>query len=292
MLAACLAPCSVCGSESLLNNDENNAPSDLFGQFNKKDNDGMQEDKKGRFPPWLEDSEISLCFGCETKFSKTFRKHHCRRCRSIFCSACSSRKSHIVSLKTSKPVRVCDRCHEVLLEENIYLQYAFPLLQRGETFKLKQSGSFNIFRGSAKFVCLRLMSDELTLIYDDESSNEPVTIHPKIISHIVPSGFTSFDIVTESKTCKTHTFEAENASICKEWLSHLQHFVTNVRQQPLKEEVETERQVMKMKCAEMQSNRRGEEGSEEEESCLVLSPEEKRQKRNLQRQQLKDKYNL
>jgi hypothetical protein len=279
MLASCLAPC---GQEDLLNNNELDAPSDLFAS-----DDGMQEDDTGRFPSWLQDSDASLCFGCANKFSKTFRKHHCRRCRSIFCKSCSGQKSHIVALKTSKPVRVCGRCHSALQEENAYLQHEFSLLQRGETFKCKQAGAFGIFRGSAKFVCLRLMSDEHTLIYDDDSSNEPIQINPNSITNITPSGFTSFGVVTESKT---HTFEAETASLCKNWIAYLNNFMTKFHSQPLKEEVEMERQAMNIKCAELRQNNESRGGTEEEP--VALRPEERRQNRKQQRQQLKDKYNL
>lgn len=281
MLAACLAPCG----NLLENNDENTAPSDLFPGRNSDDD--MLEDDTGRYPAWLRDGDTSLCFGCDSKFSKTFRKHHCRRCRSIFCKDCSSHKSHIVTLKTSKPVRVCNRCHSALLEENQYFQEAFPILQRGETFKLKQTGSFSIFRGAAKFVCLRLMSDELTLMYDDDSSTEPVTILPQVITQITPSGFTSFDIVTDNKT---HTFEAENASCCKIWITYLNNFLAICRKQPLKEEVHKERQAMVLKCAKQMHGNQG--GGVDDTEPLVLSPEERRQQRKIQRQQLKDKYNL
>lgn len=277
-----LSACRGCGQDD--QPDKNDAPTDLFARQNSRD-DGMQDDDAGRFPIWLKDDEVKLCFGCDIKFSKTVRKHHCRRCRSIFCKNCSSHKSHIVALKTNKQVRVCLRCHQALLEENDYLTHEFPMLQRGETFKLKQTGSFSIFRGAAKFVCLRLMSDEHTLIYDDDSSNEPTQINPKSITNITPSGFTSFDIVTESKT---HSFESEDAPTCKNWIKYLNNFMALYHSLPLKEEVERERQAMVLKVEKMGESARD---GEEVDTALV-SPQDKRASRREQRQQLKDKYNL
>lgn len=283
-----LASCRGCGLDDLVSEDSNNAPTDLFSRQNSQDGLGnMQDDETGRFPGWLEDTEAKLCFGCNKKFTKTLRKHHCRRCRSIFCKSCSSYKSQIVALKTSKHVRVCERCHGALLEENYYLSEEFPVLQRGETFKLKQTGSFSIFRGGAKFVCLRLMSDEHTLLYDDDSSNEPVQILAKSITNITPSGFTSFDISTDSKT---HSFEAENAKICKNWITYLNNFMAAYHSTPLEEEVELERKAMKLKIEEMDTSH-GSEGASEDD-CAPLTPEERRQSRKIKRQQLKDKYNL
>mmetsp|Transcript_36758 Transcript_36758/g.68382 ORF Transcript_36758/g.68382 Transcript_36758/m.68382 type:complete len:278 (+) Transcript_36758:87-920(+) len=276
-----LASCRGCGLDDLLA-DKDDAPSDLFSGQNSDDD--MQDDHLGRFPAWLHDDQAKLCFGCDHKFSKTFRKHHCRRCRSIFCNNCSANKSHIVALKTIKPVRVCQRCHQALITENYYLTQEFPVLQRGENFKLKPTGSFSIFRGSPKFVCLRLMSDEITLIYDDDTSSEPIQIHPKTITNITPSGFTILDIATETKT---HSFEAENATICKNWILYLNDFMRVYHNPSLKEEVEQERHLMRVKINEMdESSDANGEGAE------VLSPEEKRQSRKLKRQQIKDKYNL
>ena len=279
MLTTCLSPC---GEDSLLKRDgSNNEPVDL-GTGQGSDDD-LQEDDGGKFPVWLKDSEAKLCFGCDMKFTKTIRKHHCRRCRSIYCKSCSSNMSHIYALKTTKPVRVCDRCLNALVKENSYLQTDFPVLQRGEMFKVKQSGSFSIFRGS-KIVCLRLLSDACTIIYDDESSNEPTQINPKRVANVVPSGFTTFDIITDNKT---HSFEAENSTLCKDWVSHLNHFLEMFHKQPLKDEVEMERQLMKVKCAELKSK-----ASLEDDDAPTLSLEEKRKNRMKERQILKDKYNL
>ncbi|CAH8619832.1 unnamed protein product [Heterobilharzia americana] len=62
---------------------------------------------------WASDSESPSCFLCQSAFSVSRRRHHCRNCGLIFCHECSSRKMTLPS--SAKPVRVCDTCHALLL---------------------------------------------------------------------------------------------------------------------------------------------------------------------------------
>lgn len=54
------------------------------------------------------------CTNCSKKFSITKRRHTCRYCKALFCQLCSSNTIPLPS--TTKPVRVCDNCHMVLLQ--------------------------------------------------------------------------------------------------------------------------------------------------------------------------------
>ncbi|KAF2265516.1 FYVE-domain-containing protein [Lojkania enalia] len=40
-------------------------------------------------PPWQPDSEVSHCPVCGSQFTFFYRKHHCRKCGRVVCSACS-----------------------------------------------------------------------------------------------------------------------------------------------------------------------------------------------------------
>ncbi|TYZ64387.1 hypothetical protein PybrP1_012350 [[Pythium] brassicae (nom. inval.)] len=45
-----------------------------------------------RLSSWVQDDAVNACFKCHTLFTLLVRKHHCRACGRIFCSACSSQR--------------------------------------------------------------------------------------------------------------------------------------------------------------------------------------------------------
>merc|ERR1712196_128711 len=52
-------------------------------------------------PTWIKDNHPYLgkqCFSCKINFSVIRRRHHCRRCRNIFCSSCCNKKKPIFLL--------------------------------------------------------------------------------------------------------------------------------------------------------------------------------------------------
>lgn len=57
---------------------------------------------------WKDDTDVVQCNGCQSSFSLTNRKHHCRNCGNIFCNDCSSKQANMSGYK--KPQRVCDGC--------------------------------------------------------------------------------------------------------------------------------------------------------------------------------------
>ncbi|KAI6182263.1 hypothetical protein M3Y97_00361200 [Aphelenchoides bicaudatus] len=63
-----------------------------------------------REPKW---SEGEFCTECESKFTLTMRKHHCRHCGRLICQKCSE-QTPIIKYNLTKPVRVCLICYEVL----------------------------------------------------------------------------------------------------------------------------------------------------------------------------------
>uniref|UniRef100_A0A1I8NT83 FYVE-type domain-containing protein n=2 Tax=Stomoxys calcitrans TaxID=35570 RepID=A0A1I8NT83_STOCA len=69
--------------------------------------------------PW---SESDLCQECNTKFTLTMRKHHCRHCGRVVCSKCSNNDVPILKFGINKPVRVCGVCFDVLQGVNGNLQ--------------------------------------------------------------------------------------------------------------------------------------------------------------------------
>ncbi|CAD5209633.1 unnamed protein product [Bursaphelenchus xylophilus] len=64
-----------------------------------------------REPKW---SEGDSCSDCESKFTLTMRKHHCRHCGRLVCGKCSELQMPILKYNLSKNVRVCQVCYAVL----------------------------------------------------------------------------------------------------------------------------------------------------------------------------------
>ncbi|MES1915576.1 MAG: hypothetical protein MHM6MM_007501, partial [Cercozoa sp. M6MM] len=61
---------------------------------------------------WERDEAAPECPFCAKKFTMVERRHHCRKCGQVCCSACSRRKAPAPSLGFPEPVRVCDICYE------------------------------------------------------------------------------------------------------------------------------------------------------------------------------------
>jgi len=61
---------------------------------------------------WKDDTDVVSCSGCQSGFSLTNRKHHCRNCGNIFCNECSNKQANMAGYK--KPQRVCEGCYTEL----------------------------------------------------------------------------------------------------------------------------------------------------------------------------------
>ncbi|XP_014898779.1 zinc finger FYVE domain-containing protein 26 [Poecilia latipinna] len=60
---------------------------------------------------WVPDTEHDLCMVCRReRFTMFNRRHHCRRCGRLVCSACSERKM-LLDGCPGEEVRVCDQCY-------------------------------------------------------------------------------------------------------------------------------------------------------------------------------------
>ncbi|MDP2439852.1 MAG: FYVE zinc finger domain-containing protein, partial [archaeon] len=74
-------------------------------------------------PIWVPDSFSPVCLVCLTKFTFSRRRHHCRRCGTLICRACSSFKDFPAERKlpssssSSSPsflkVRLCINCTQL-----------------------------------------------------------------------------------------------------------------------------------------------------------------------------------
>ena len=64
--------------------------------------------------PWLPDAMSDHCQVCNSIFSGSNRRHHCRHCGRIVCAPCSKAQMPIPKFGVTKPTRVCGECAPVL----------------------------------------------------------------------------------------------------------------------------------------------------------------------------------
>nr|CAG4650551.1 EOG090X0FI9 [Sida crystallina] len=63
---------------------------------------------------WVPDTEANICMHCnKSQFNVINRRHHCRKCGAVVCGPCSS-KRYLLPVQSSKPLRVCLTCYDVL----------------------------------------------------------------------------------------------------------------------------------------------------------------------------------
>jgi len=69
---------------------------------------------KGFVDHWVKDDTADSCQDCRVRFTIYERRHHCRNCGRLFCSACSRYQAEIPKLQIHQQVRVCRQCYNTL----------------------------------------------------------------------------------------------------------------------------------------------------------------------------------
>ncbi|XP_055525841.1 zinc finger FYVE domain-containing protein 9 [Wyeomyia smithii] len=91
----------------------------------------------GRVPPfWVPDNATNFCMQCNQKFSLIKRRHHCRACGQLLCSACCCLKAKLDYLGDIE-ARICISCDVILSQQ----QQALEEAQYGSQFVIAASGS-------------------------------------------------------------------------------------------------------------------------------------------------------
>ena len=105
------------------------------------------EDSEARVPAamdagqWTSDDEVRACTQCRKGFGFYRRKHHCRRCGSVFCWECSSKRLTLRDTNgDTHASRVCDACslapkfelvHETFDgEDPLGIDFVWPMVER------------------------------------------------------------------------------------------------------------------------------------------------------------------
>jgi len=68
-------------------------------------------------PVWIPDQRVTMCQVCGSEFSLVVRRHHCRGCGAVVCTACSRNKAPL-KYKCWEPHRVCDACFDSLEKQH------------------------------------------------------------------------------------------------------------------------------------------------------------------------------
>jgi hypothetical protein len=125
------------------------------------------------------------CPHCDTLFTLSKRRHHCRLCGDIFCDACSS---HRVSLplpgpEFEKPVRICDFCNVDVEQGNFFSmrRYLTPLtlFDPENADDDEENGVATPSNVNAALAALTLDLDQM--VHNAEGFEEKVTIPPKVL---------------------------------------------------------------------------------------------------------------
>ncbi|KAM4690950.1 zinc finger FYVE domain-containing protein 26 [Rhinophrynus dorsalis] len=78
---------------------------------NKSSPEFVPPDKPPAKTQWIPDETEITCMVCKSeRFTMFNRRHHCRRCGRLVCSACSMKKMVVEGCREN-PARVCDQCH-------------------------------------------------------------------------------------------------------------------------------------------------------------------------------------
>ena len=240
-------------------------------------NSWLEDDRIGptgeNYPTWIKDEDSRYCYNCEIKFHRlTERRHHCRRCRNVFCTGCSAHNAPILAYDIMEEVRVCDACKTDLQTENFYLSIQKPLLVRGENFK-----RYRMMGMASYIVKLRLLNDD-NLVYDGDNKPEPEEIRLAAITKISMTNLTTFELITSSKS---YSFEADSIGTLKTWTEALNLAVRMAKEPPIRVRVEEDRR----KKFEMKKK-----GKVEREQAKIAK--ETKEKRTEALQNLKGKYGI
>lgn len=69
---------------------------------------------------WERDEDWAACSGCNGRFTKSNRRHHCRRCGGVVCGSCSKNNKMLPGFGSSQ--RVCDKCCKEMKRLSSFLE--------------------------------------------------------------------------------------------------------------------------------------------------------------------------
>lgn len=73
-------------------------------------------------PLWIPDEDAPICMNCSQRFTVLRRRHHCRACGRVLCSACCSNRARLEYMEC-KEARVCLPCLQILQKVEAYKKW-------------------------------------------------------------------------------------------------------------------------------------------------------------------------
>jgi hypothetical protein len=221
-----------------------------------------------------------------TSSAGRLKRHHCRRCRNVFCDKCAHQREIILLLLEDDPAaveyaretkggvremksqRVCQKCYEDLKLENKYLS-GRDFLQEGQGFK-----KIEMMGMSSKLVTLKVTPGFKGLSlkagfeipkkhgrhqdHEEHDLEAGRLIHLNQIENVELKGLTNFDIVWRDSngggSVRTWGFEGDTHQTASTWVWYLAEACRRSRTPSLKNAVELERRQREEK------DRRGGQG--------------------------------
>ena len=86
---------------------------------------------------WVPDAQVTECHACEKRFGTLTRKHHCRLCGNVFCSACSVQRctKGLSGEVFAKPQRACMQCYKAVYSQPV-IEFRKSVTRPGASFSL------------------------------------------------------------------------------------------------------------------------------------------------------------
>lgn len=90
---------------------------ELFGFLMYEIKEQIRQEEKMDPPKWVPDKNCNKCKSCNSSWSVTNRRHHCRKCGDLFCGKCAFRFIPIPQIGKLTPTRVCNNCFEEIVNQ-------------------------------------------------------------------------------------------------------------------------------------------------------------------------------
>ncbi|KAI6649136.1 Pleckstrin homology domain-containing family F member 2-like [Oopsacas minuta] len=154
-------------------------------------------DPKNLAPVWISDDSAPFCMLCtKTKFTFLTRRHHCRKCGSVICGNCST-KRYTLPDQSMKPLRVCDTCYQGLTN---------PGAPQPQTLDFKFRDRADSEDDSDLY---KVPKSVLPVLHDKAPEIEGATATPNIV-HIPDEATPVIPVKTKSSTHKPPPVEQGN----------------------------------------------------------------------------------